>query len=55
MTPGDREERRPTYTEYRSYGHGPLTAFSLSCDPFVWWPCAVALGTIVGVLWSHLS
>lgn len=35
-----------SYKQYRSYGHGPLTAFTLSIHPLLWYGSAVLVGVI---------
>lgn len=35
-----------TYRQYRSYGHGRLTAFTLSVHPIVWYGTAVIAGVV---------
>lgn len=40
----------PTYRDYRRYGHGPITAGTLSIHPALWWGGAILIGVIAGVL-----
>lgn len=44
------EMNRPTYQQYRSYGHGPITAFTLSTDPIAWFVAAAIIGLTGGLL-----
>lgn len=41
---------RPTYRDYRRFGHGRMTAFVLSCPAVLWYGTAM----IVGLLLSSL-
>lgn len=36
----------PSYRQYRSYGHGPVTAFTLSVHPALWYGAAVLIGVL---------
>jgi hypothetical protein len=46
---------RPTYTQYRSYGHNPLTAAILSTSPLVWVLAALLVGLLLNIpLWIQV-
>jgi hypothetical protein len=38
-----------SYRQYRSYGHGPFTAFTLSINPWLFMGVAVVIGIILGL------
>ena len=41
---------RPTYQDYRSYGHSHIASFALSTPPLRWFGGAAAIGIAIGLL-----
>lgn len=39
-----------TYRQYRSFGHGPFVAFTLSVHPVLFFGVPIVIGSVIGVL-----
>jgi hypothetical protein len=41
---------RPTYDQYRSFGHSRFVAFTLSIGPLQWFGAAALIGAVLGLV-----